>query len=130
MNYELRKEKANKKLLKNISYGATTSLFYWSAILEHFPVTKKGKINLILRTDDKSILMGIAVAHLKSIAAIVQIPNTFIDIINQYRREANRHLLTWGKDSIPAKKLSNKVIHHTYLLLKATYHKVLQTGEE
>ena len=118
-------EAANEKLLMNISYGATSSLTYWAAILDAFPITKKGKINLILRTNDKSIIMGIAVDHLKSVASIVGIPGTYIDIINQNQRWYRKHK-DWGKDVTTVREIKN----YTYLLLKATYHKVLQTGEE
>ena len=121
---EAKSKAANKKLLENISYGAITSLVYWNTILEHFPICKKGKVNLILETSNKSIIMGIAVDHLKSVASIVGIPNVYIDIINQNQRWMRKHK-DWGKHTTVTTNLKRD----TYLLLKAVYHKVLQTGE-
>ena len=115
-------KKANSKLLKYISYGHTAVFLYWTALIEHFPITKRAKVKLILNTHDRKIIMGIAVDHLKSIASIVDIPNTYIDIINQNQRAIR-------KDHTPKQKMWD-LRRDTYLLLKTTYHKILQTGEE
>jgi len=120
-----RVEQANEKLLQNISHTAVQEFIYWAGILEHFPVTKKGRVNLILKTNDKSVFMGIAVEHLKSVASIVGIPNTYIQEICKNQKWYREHK-NWGKEVTTVSELKRD----TYLLLKSVYHKVLQTGEE
>lgn len=132
--------RANGKVMKLIPHSTLQEAFYWVTILDSFPITKRGKVNLILRTDNESIIMGIATDHLKSVASIIGIPNTYIDIIIS-KQNTLRFIYKHQQAKIQAilqakisdnyyKKIKGDLKEFTFLLLKATALKVLQTGEE
>ena len=115
---ETRQDRANNKLLTLISYTDVENYWYWKAILLSFPITKRGRLAYILRNPSRKESMGIAVDHLKSVASIIGIPNTYIKDLCE--RQQN-----YRKDKCGIMPL----IRTTNLLLKATYHAILQTGE-
>ena len=109
--------------LENSSLKPDEKLAKKDALLQNYAVKSERvhTVNQLLKAHQPSVFMGIAVEHLKSVASIVGIPNTYIEEIcrnQQYYR------------SFKDKGVLSELKKDTYLLLKAVYHKVLQTGEE
>lgn len=114
INPVYRIKEVHKKFLSLIPHYDLNDLMKWGVILEQFPIVKKGKVNTILKTNSSKVMMGIGVNHLKSVASIVNIPGTYINEVSKYQNSGT---------------YKNELRRFTLLLLNATYHAVLQTGE-
>ncbi len=114
-----------RKIILRISYTDGTELMLWHDILEHFPITKKYKLKLIMNSSQK-VAMGVLVDHLMSVAEVVGVPGVYIKVISDLRRRIRTLKKGVPNESENTSTLMYDLLKETKRLLVATQSKVLQ----
>ncbi len=112
-------KKANAKMVRLISFGMTSELMKWATLFEHFPITKRGKVNLILKTTNRSIILGIATNHLLSIASGLGVPDEYLKDLLRCKNDVKTRVKRGGL-AASDHNFGIELRHKTYLLLTAT----------